>query len=227
MPLRRHRMSSADYRDAVLATNPAGYWRLGEPMGSTVARDEMGLHHGIYVGGPVLGAPGLLAGDADTAMTIAGTTRCVRLSGLSLTGRDFSLAGWVNPSSVAAGWHPLFGATTRGAIFGLNGAALKLSSSGVSDAPSATGFAATPGTTYFIGVSCSGTIVTYFVNGRLVSAHSPFVWGAGGLQTSLGDYDGDLWGGGVLAGTSDDPVAWARAISPGVFDDLYRIGMGR
>ena len=67
----RRRRFSASYREAVLATSPVAYWRLGEASG-TVARDEMGLHHGTYVGGPTLGVPRLLAGDPDTAVTFPG-----------------------------------------------------------------------------------------------------------------------------------------------------------
>ncbi len=58
------------YRDEVLADSPVAYWRLGEPVGATVARDEMGAHPGTLSGLVVtgLGAGGGLAGDDDTAL---------------------------------------------------------------------------------------------------------------------------------------------------------------
>src|ERR1044071_4115224 len=37
-------------RDAVLADAPVGYWRLGDPGGVGVARDETGRADGSYLG---------------------------------------------------------------------------------------------------------------------------------------------------------------------------------
>jgi hypothetical protein len=46
------------YSLAVLADMPRGYWRLEEIAG-TVAKDETGRNHGIYVAGPLLGERGV------------------------------------------------------------------------------------------------------------------------------------------------------------------------
>ena len=47
---------AADYRDAVLADAPGGYWRLGEGVGATSAADSSGNgRNGVYVG-PTLAA---------------------------------------------------------------------------------------------------------------------------------------------------------------------------
>lgn len=59
------------YYDAVIADGPIGYWRLGEPSGTT-AFDDLGLNDGTYSGSPTLGVTGsLLDGDPDTAATFA------------------------------------------------------------------------------------------------------------------------------------------------------------
>jgi len=55
------------YPAEVVADAPVGYWRLGEPSG-TLARDAVGDNDGTYVGGPVLGEPGIPFGDPDTAV---------------------------------------------------------------------------------------------------------------------------------------------------------------
>jgi len=47
----------------VLSDDPVGYYRLGEASGTTAA-DASSLNlDGTYVGGPLLGRPGALAGD--------------------------------------------------------------------------------------------------------------------------------------------------------------------
>lgn len=61
------------YRAAILADEPVGYWRLGEKSG-TVAKDEMGLHDGTYVGGVTLGTTATAFVDGDTAITLDGTS---------------------------------------------------------------------------------------------------------------------------------------------------------
>jgi peptidoglycan/xylan/chitin deacetylase (PgdA/CDA1 family) len=88
------------YREAVMADGPRAYWRLGD-TGTTVARDETGVFAGAYTGGPVLGRPGALTGDANTAATFDGVNDHVRVpdaAGLDLTD-TFTLEAWVKRSS--------------------------------------------------------------------------------------------------------------------------------
>ncbi len=63
--------SAAGYRDEVVADSPSAYWRLGETSG-TVAANEVAGQAGTYVGGPALGQPGALAGDANAAAVFDG-----------------------------------------------------------------------------------------------------------------------------------------------------------
>lgn len=59
------------YSSLILATSGLmGYWRLGEATG-TVAADAMGANNGTFVNAPTLGVPGLITGDADTAVSFA------------------------------------------------------------------------------------------------------------------------------------------------------------
>lgn len=53
----------------VLADRPVAYYRLGEPVGSTVAVDAArNGHNGSYERNPILGKPGLISDLADTAV---------------------------------------------------------------------------------------------------------------------------------------------------------------
>ncbi|MHC1764972.1 MAG: LamG-like jellyroll fold domain-containing protein [Verrucomicrobiia bacterium] len=54
------------YVDLVKADGPVGYWRLGEAQGE-VADDQIGANDGLYLNGVVLGVPGAVPADADTA----------------------------------------------------------------------------------------------------------------------------------------------------------------
>ncbi len=65
-------LNRQSYPTAVLADNPISYWRLGEAGGS-IAEDEKGANNGSYINGPTLGAPGALAEDVDTGVTLNGS----------------------------------------------------------------------------------------------------------------------------------------------------------
>ena len=65
------------YTDKVAAhPNLVGYWRLGEASGTT-AVDSKGGNDGTYVGGVMLGSPGLVEDDPDTAALFAGVGQYV------------------------------------------------------------------------------------------------------------------------------------------------------
>ena len=64
-------LSTSQYGDAVMADNPAAYWRLGEASGAAAA-DEKGANAGTYLGGVGLGQPGALTGEANTSASFDG-----------------------------------------------------------------------------------------------------------------------------------------------------------
>jgi hypothetical protein len=68
--------SSSYYRDAVLADDPVGYWRLSD--GGATAADVTGDHPGVYENAPQLGAAGRSA-DGDTAVGLDGVDDSVRV----------------------------------------------------------------------------------------------------------------------------------------------------
>jgi RHS repeat-associated protein len=63
----------AGYRTAVLASNPVGYWRLGEASGTTAA-DSSGNAHAATMNAVTWGAASGLPTDANTAATFNGTS---------------------------------------------------------------------------------------------------------------------------------------------------------
>ena len=100
---------TSTYRDAVLASNPASYWRLGE-SGGTIAADEMGLNPGSYVNGVTLGALGALRNDSDRAASFDGVNDIVSVpdaSSLNAT-TGVTVEAWVKRTKTGA-WQPLVG----------------------------------------------------------------------------------------------------------------------
>jgi subtilisin family serine protease len=65
--------TASEYAAAVLADSPIAYWRLGEASGTT-AMDVTGTgHNATYRNSPILGVPGLIDADPDTAVSFDGT----------------------------------------------------------------------------------------------------------------------------------------------------------
>ena len=59
-----------DYSTVVLGDSPTGYWRLGEPSGTT-AVDSAGPYDGTYEATPTLAQTGAIATSSDTAVSFA------------------------------------------------------------------------------------------------------------------------------------------------------------
>jgi Concanavalin A-like lectin/glucanases superfamily len=86
------------YATEVLNDSPRGYWRLGESSGTTAA-DQTGTNPGTYQFGVVLGAPGALFGDANTAGRFDGTDDKVSMAdpangSLDFGTGDFTVEAW-------------------------------------------------------------------------------------------------------------------------------------
>ncbi len=90
-------------RDVVLADAPVGYWRFGEPSGTTALDWSTNANNGTYINGPLLGVPGALAGDTDTAVSMDGVNDSVRVPDHNTldVGDSFTAEGWIKRSSTA------------------------------------------------------------------------------------------------------------------------------
>ena len=105
---------TSTYRDAVLASNPVSYWRLGETSGLTAA-DEMGSNPGSYVNGVTLGAPGVTRNDSDLAASFDGVNDAVSVTSASSLNATtgVTVEAWVKRTKSGV-WQPLVGKPLNG-----------------------------------------------------------------------------------------------------------------
>jgi len=107
--IQAHYLIGRSYRDTVLDSAPAGYWRLGESSGTTAA-DVTGANPATYENGVVLGGAGALAGDADTTASFDAVDDDVLGPDVSgYAGRaPFSVEFWLNTSTAGQNaWRPI------------------------------------------------------------------------------------------------------------------------
>jgi hypothetical protein len=108
------------YAAEVLADGPAGWWRLGEPVGARVAFDAVGTMDLDVYGSPDFGAEGLVSRDADTAATTSAADQSFRRDGGVIAAGPLSVemiyrgaaGGWLAQQLTADGRY--------GFILGLN-----------------------------------------------------------------------------------------------------------
>jgi len=99
--------SAGVYRDAVLADNPVGYWRLNEAAGAATAVTEVNSPtlDGSYLNGPTLEATGPIVSDGaeNLAMSVAaGQGVSVADNDLLDLTRPGAIEGWFMVSSALA-----------------------------------------------------------------------------------------------------------------------------
>ena len=84
---------AGDYRNAVLADSPRGYWRLGEAAGNVVT-DATGAHDATA--GPVIhGVAGAIRNDTDTGFGFDGATSFIEIPySADLNSSNFTLEFW-------------------------------------------------------------------------------------------------------------------------------------
>src|SRR5688572_26391245 len=92
------------YAAEVMADNPAGYWRLGEASGTSAADESANASHGLYKNGVVLGVPGAIATDANSAARFDGGNDLVEVAdpaggALDFGTDDFTTEAWVNTTA--------------------------------------------------------------------------------------------------------------------------------
>src|SRR6185503_6637707 len=87
--------TASAYANAVLASCPVAYWRLGEASGPT-AKDEKGAYDGTYTGTPTFSDFGAIAEDDNTAVDFDGFSAVDVGQVLSFTDAShFTLEAWV------------------------------------------------------------------------------------------------------------------------------------
>ncbi len=105
---------SSPYSAAVLLDSPAGYWRLGDAVGSTTCHDETGNgHDGAVAGGVTLGVPGALKAGSNTAAQFTGSGSISVGGSFTFTGAQaFTWELWVKPAVLNANYIPFFSSMT-------------------------------------------------------------------------------------------------------------------
>jgi RHS repeat-associated protein len=102
----------AGYRTAVLASNPLGYWRLGEASGTTAADSSGNAHTGTTTA-ITWGAASATATDANTAATFNGTTSYVNAGSLTAgQSSTFSAEAWIKGSATTGRYFVTEGSTS-------------------------------------------------------------------------------------------------------------------
>jgi len=92
----------ASYSTTILADSPVGYWRLGEPSGTNANDETANNYDGTYTGTCTLNVTGLLTGDSDKSVSVAGSGHVVLPSGVNPWSSDFSVEMWLKPASASA-----------------------------------------------------------------------------------------------------------------------------
>jgi hypothetical protein len=170
--------------------------------------DEMGANDGTYVGAPTLGVAGLLAGDSDTAMTVANASQYITTP-LTLPAGPFSVAIWQDPTQSANDvmfslgnsllWH------SYGQVSIFDGSVTLLSD----------GFTLDPAMYVIVFDGTEWTVYRNGVGAAPVAKGAPvgsnFAIGANGYSA---------------LGTSDDPAIWDRAVTPAEIAGLNAVGTG-
>jgi hypothetical protein len=177
--------SARDYASVILADRPVGYWRLGERQG-TIAYDSSGNHiDGSYLGGFALGAPGALANDPDTAITLDGATGFVRIphdARIDVTNSVTSAEGWVRGGTATS--QEVFSAWQVGSGFQL------VYNSGVVEAWTDHGVAVSTATItdsawHHVATVWDGTSAFVYVDG-MVTGSAASMFTANALENQIG-----------------------------------------
>lgn len=92
--------SPATYEALILSDNPVGYWRLGEPSGTTVVDSSTNSNNGLYSGSLALGQPGAISGDANTSVLFTGGLGTIpNISAYNFGTGDFSIETWIQTTA--------------------------------------------------------------------------------------------------------------------------------
>lgn len=114
--LNRVELPGSVYAAEVAADTPTHQWRLGEPQGSTVARDAGSSPvNGTYAGTVTLGEAGAPVRDTDTAVRLDSVGRVEFGAGARVTGFPYTVELWLKvPVRSTTGNYWFYGQNTAG-----------------------------------------------------------------------------------------------------------------
>lgn len=207
------------YSSEVLADSPLFYSRLGDPSGATMTDSSGNSHDGTY-SNMTLGTTGLLVGDADTAITLNGTTsRADVTNGSWMNASGVTLEAVIKPTTLSA-YHVIMArdsGTTRGFMFRINPSKqleweFRNAAGTLFTATGSTALSA--GSKYHVAATCDGSNMKLWLNGAQDGSSVAFSGGlfSNALGIQLGLYD---TGGGFhfYAGVLDEVAYYGTALS--------------
>lgn len=205
------------YPTEVMADSPVGYWRLGEPSGTT-AEDISGNNiDGTYTGGFTLGATGATVSDSDTAVTLNGSTGYIALPTNSLlddTG-PITIEAWVKTTSTDSHdniWGGYKDGTWEGVGFRLlNGSTPSYYSSATGNWTEASSGGVNDGNWHHLAVTVSGTLVSFYIDGAAAGTATNAQPGSySGVRAIGARSNGSIE---HLGGTIDEVAFYSTALS--------------
>src|SRR6478752_3699760 len=203
-----------------------GYWRLGEPSGTVACDSTPANDDGAYMGGATLGAPGALAGDPDTALTLDSSTDQVSIpaAGSLNVGDTFTVEAWVKRADSKTGLTEVIASKQTGAwvlMFDENDR-LTLRHSSIGNIASAT--APTTDTNWhYVVASKNGPSVHLYIDGTDVTGPVSNQTLTDNTQPLL---IGQSLGAGFLKGSVDEVALYDTALTPTQITTHYNAGLG-
>jgi len=228
--------AASNYSTVLLQDSPAAYWRFGEAPGSTTAADASGHNLPLtYQGSVVLGQPGAVVGDANTAAQFNGINRYASRTTAPLTATtNWSLEAWIYPTTL-----PQLGAAIYNGIDdGTHGGyGFEIASSTGTSGSNIIGILGSAGVVnsgytlpaanrwYHVAMTRDTTTIRFYVNGQQTATTSTTAPATPGADASVG---GGLTATGSLvapfAGMVDEPAMYASALSQGRIVAHYQEG---
>ena len=215
------------YSDAVLADEPTGYWRLGEPSGTT-ANDSAGSSNGVYGPVPDQGADSLVPADpANAAAAFDGDDDRVAVAHAEpiAPAEQVTVEAWVEPGQLDVnGIYSGLVVKPEAYSLQLNGPRLEFTimRDTVRYRARAAIGAVEPGETYHLVGTYDGAQVRLYIDGEQVATTA--------LTGEVGESDRDLsigaWRDGVehAEATIDDVAVYDTALSAAQVEDHWEIG---
>jgi hypothetical protein len=219
--------SESGYAATVVADGPVGYWRLGEPSGTSAA-DAVGTHTGTYAGGPTLGQPSLVSKESDPSVRLTGSSsvRIANATDLQI-GTPLSMEAWIKPTALpASGAYASVLSKPESYSLQFNGSQLEFTviQNGQRKRLKAPAGSIAVGQTYHVVGSYDGSTQRLYLNGKMVT--STALTGAATSTTSqltIGSWDG---GGEFFSGQVDDVALYAKALSATQVGNHYTAATG-
>ncbi len=229
----------AAYQDMITRTpGLVGYWRLGEPSGTTATDASASPANGTYINTPTLGVASALSGNADTSVTFAGASS----EGVALgTVAKLNIATTITVEA----WVKATG--TGGMIFahradtgaGTQGYSLQLETDGTlrylfgnasQSVSNAVGSGVANGSWHHVAMVRDGAAVRVYKDGAEVYANVSIAAQIGSMAVSCLASIGfwTAYGGYYTAftGSLDEVAVYSRALSPIEVNMHYRVGHG-